>query len=130
MATESIFRKLTGAASVACAAVLITCGAAGAAEVPLVDGTHWTKSAPEVKKAYIVGLANAIHVDMAYQGDGATGNVSDFSPRVVKGMKGQTLDSVLAALDRWYAENPAQLQRPVIETIWFEMVVPGLKTNK
>lgn len=132
MATKSLLRKLRGAASAACVAVLITCGTAtaGAGEVPLVDGTHWTKSAPEVKKAYIVGLANAIHVDMAYQGDGATGNVSDFSPRVVKGMKGQTLDSVLEVLDRWYAEHPEQLQRPVIETLWFEMVVPGLKTNK
>jgi hypothetical protein len=42
-------------------------------------------------------------------------------------MKGQTLDSVRQGLDQWYAANPGKLQRPVIETIWFEFVVPGLQ---
>jgi hypothetical protein len=42
-------------------------------------------------------------------------------------LKGQTLDSVRQGLDKWYAANPAKLQRPVLETIWFEMVVPGLQ---
>ena len=53
-----------------------------------------------------------------------------FSPAVAKGMTGQTLSSVLDTVDKWYAAHPDQLQRPVIETIWFEMVVPGLKANK
>jgi hypothetical protein len=42
-------------------------------------------------------------------------------------LKGQTLDSVRERLDRWYAAHLDQLQRPVIETIWFEIVVPGLQ---
>ena len=50
-------------------------------------------------------------------------------PRFVKGMRGQSLDSVREALNKWYAANPDRLQRPVIETIWFEMVVPGLKQS-
>ena len=49
---------------------------------------------------------------------------------VTRGMKGQTLDGVREGLDKWYAANPDKLQRPVIETIWFEMVVPGLAKNK
>ena len=56
--------------------------------------------------------------------------MSDFSPKVAKGMKGQTLDTTLAAIDNWYAAHPDQLQRPVVETIWFEMVVPGLNNSK
>ena len=36
----------------------------------------------------------------------------------------------MARLDDWYAKNPGSLQRPVIETIWFEMAVPGLQANK
>ncbi|MBP6422291.1 conserved exported hypothetical protein [Candidatus Propionivibrio aalborgensis] len=121
------FRK---AAYAACLAVLMTCGTVGAAEVPLVDGTHWTKSAPEVKKAYLVGLANAIQVDVAFQADNPKASMSDFSPKVAEGMKGHTLDTTLAAVDKWYAAHPDQLQRPVVETIWFEMVVPGLKKTK
>ena len=44
-------------------------------------------------------------------------------------MKGHTLDTVRDALDNWYAANPDRLQRPVIETIWFELVVPGLQKS-
>ena len=97
--------------------------------MPLVNGTHWTKSAPEVKKAYLVGLANAVNVDTAYQGD-SDHAASDFSPKVVKGMKDHTLDTVLAGVDKWYAAHPDKLQQPVIETILFEMVVPGLGKSK
>ena len=62
-----------------------------------------------------------------------TGNFK-VSPRLflmqARGLKGQTLDSVRDGLDKWYAANPDKLQRPVIETMWFEMVVPGLAKNK
>jgi hypothetical protein len=46
---------------------------------------------------------------------------------MVKGLRGQTLDTVRDALDRWYKSNPERLQRPVLETIWFGIVVPALK---
>jgi hypothetical protein len=122
---------LRKAASALGVALLLSAGTVGATEeVPLVNGTHWTKSAPEVKKAYLVGLSNAILVDVAYQADNPKATMSDFSPKVAKGMKGHTLDTTLAAIDNWYAAHPEQLQRPVVETIWFEMVVPGLNKSK
>ena len=55
---------------------------------------------------------------------------SELRPRFTKGLRGQTLDSVREGLNRWYAANPDRLQRPIIETIWFEMAVPGLQKNK
>jgi hypothetical protein len=61
-------------------------------------------------------------------GEPCTSELS-FLPRMVKGLKGQTLGSVREALKRWYAAHPARLQRPVFETIWFELVVPGLQKN-
>ncbi len=121
---------LRRAASAACVALLVTCGTVSAVEGTLVNGTHWTNSTPEVKKAYLIGLANAIQVDVAYQADNPKASMSDFSPKVTEGMKGQTLDTALAAIDKWYAAHPDQLQRPVVETIWFEMVVPGLNKRK
>jgi hypothetical protein len=51
-------------------------------------------------------------------------------PRFAKGLKGHTIDSVRDALDSWYAAHPDRLQRPVIKTIWFEMLVPGLQRSK
>ncbi len=120
--------RLGTAMFVACmAALAVVSGSARADEIPLVTGQHWTKSSDESKKAYLVGIANIVHVETAYEGANAPTDAQSILPRLVRGLKGQTLDTVRDGLDKWYAAHPDQLQRPVIETIWFEMVVPGLK---
>jgi len=100
---------------------------AQAQEVPLVTGENWTTSSEQMKKAYLIGIANAIQVETAFEGANPPSDAQSLVPRLAKGMKGQTLDSVRQGLDKWYAANPGKLQRPVIETIWFEFVVPGLQ---
>lgn len=114
----------------ACLVLGLLCGGAGAVEVPLVDGALWVKSSDEVKRAYLVGLANVIQVETAYHADNPLPDARSFSPRVARAMQGQTLDSVLETLDKWYAAHPENLQRPVVETIWFELVLPGLTKTK
>ena len=106
--------------------LVVMSGLARAQEIPLVTGEHWMKSSEETKKAYLIGMANIAHVELAY-GTAPASDAQSILPRMVKGLKGQTLDSVRQALDKWYAAHPDRMQRPVIETIWFEMVVPGLK---
>ena len=99
-------------------------------DIPLVTGEHWTKSSDEQKKAYLIGMANLAHVELAYGGTTPAADAQSIIPRMAKGLKGQTLDSVRDGLTRWYAANPQRLQRPVVETIWFEMVVPGLQKTR
>lgn len=125
MASESKFRRLMLAA---CTVIAFACaGHAFAAETPLVTGEQWTKSSEDVKKAYLIGIVNLVQVETAYSGNTPPSEAQSFVPRLVKGMQGQTLDSVREGLNRWYEANPGKLRRPVIETIWFEMAVPGLK---
>ena len=78
-------------------------------------------------KAYLVGIANLVQVETAFYAANPPSDSQNFVPRLARGLKGHTLDSVRQGLDRWYAANPGKLQRPVLETIWFEMAVPGLK---
>lgn len=108
----------------------VVSGIARAQEVPLVTGEHWTKSSEEMKKAYLVGIANIVYLETAYEGAQQVSDAQSFLPRMIKGLKGQTLDSVRDALNKWYALHPDQLNRPVIETIWFELVLPGLRNVK
>lgn len=122
--------KLRGAVLAACMAVLLACGVAVADEVPLVTGEHWTLSTEQSKRVYLIGIANAYQVEQAYQGDNPAFASQTVVPSFAKGLKGQTLDSVRATLNRWYAEHPDQLKRPVIEAIWYEIVQPQLKTAK
>ena len=121
---------LTWLLAAACVAVVMAAGVARADEIPLVTGELWTKSSMEMKKAYLVGIANVVQVETAYAGTTPPSDAQSFLPRLVKGLKGQTLDTVRDALDAWYAAHPDRLQRPVIETIWFELAVPGLQKNK
>jgi hypothetical protein len=105
----------------------VASGIARAQEIPVVTGEHWTRSSVEMKKAYLVGMANIVLIEVAYEGANPVSDAQSILPRMVKGLKGQTLDSVREALDRWYAAHPDQIRRPVVETIWFELVVPGLR---
>lgn len=105
-------------------------GSARADEVPLVTGEHWTKSTEQLKRVYLIGIANVIQVDTAYHGASPPPDAQSIVPRAARGLKGQTLDSVREGLDRWYAAHPDRLQRPVFETLWFEIIVPGLQTTK
>jgi len=113
------------------AAMLISfAGPARADEIGLVNGTLWTKSTEDQKKAYLIGIANLAQIEMAYEGSTPEADAHSIIPRMQKGLKGQTLDSIREGLNKWYAAHPGKMDQPVIETIWFEMVVPGLQTNK
>ena len=118
------------ALAAACMTLMAVCINARAEEVPLATGEHWTKSSEEMKKAYLVGIANIVLLEMTYEGANQASDAQSMLPRMVKGLKGHSLDTVREALNKWYAAHPDQLQRPVIETIWFEMVVPGLRNPK
>lgn len=109
----------------ACIALALAAGAAQAQEIPVVTGDQWSKSSEQVKKAYLVGIANLLLIEASYQAPNPPSPTQSLVPRAAKGLQGQTLDSVQQKLDGWYAANPTRLQRPVIETIWFEIVVPG-----
>ncbi|MCC8402612.1 hypothetical protein LJ655_12040 [Paraburkholderia sp. MMS20-SJTN17] len=101
---------------------------ARAESIPIVTGQQWMASTEDQKKAYLIGISNVIDVERAYAGN--TANSDDIAQRFGKGMQGQTLDSVRQGLDSYYAANPTMIQHPVIETLWFQMVVPGLKKNQ
>ncbi len=121
--------QMRPAIAVACMALAMVWGSARAEEVPLITGEQWTKSSEQLKKAYLIGIANVIQVEAAFNAANPPSNGQTIVPRFVKGLQGHTLDTVRDGLDRWYAANPDKVQRPVIETIWFEMVVPGLQRS-
>lgn len=94
---------------------------------PLVTGKQWTQSDASHKKAYLLGVSNLLEVERAYQDRRKLNDTQTLVPRFSSGMQNQTLDSVRDSLDSWYAANPTKLDRPVMETLWFEVVMPGMK---
>lgn len=109
---------------------LVTSGMARAEQVAMITGEQWVQSSEQLKKVYLIGIANAYEVEAAYYGAKPPSDEQSLIPRFGRGLKGQTLDTVRERLNQWYAANPDRVKRPVLETLWFEMVVPGLKQNK
>jgi hypothetical protein len=129
-ATMTFKPRARTALAAACTALTIVMVPAKAAEIPVVTGEQWTTSTDQVKKAYLVGIANMAQVENAYFARNPPNESQSFVPRLAKGLQGQTLDSVRQGVDSWYAANPTKLKRPVLDIIWFEMAVPGLQKNK
>jgi len=92
---------------------------------PIITGKQWTESDANLKKAYLLGMANLIQVEQAYQQRRAPADNQTLIPRFAKGLQSHTLDSVRERLDSWYAANPTRMDRPVVETLWFEIVAPA-----
>ncbi len=126
----SLKSRLRAMLVAACAVAALAGGAAQAQEIPLITGEHWTKSTEQNKKAYLVGMTNMLQVEIAYQAGKPLPDAQTVAPRFAVGLKGQSLDSAIAKVDAWYAKNPGRMQQTVVETIWYELVVPGLKQNK
>ncbi|MDH4563852.1 hypothetical protein [Pseudomonas sp. BN411] len=113
-----------------CLTLAAASGIARASEVPMITGEQWMRSTEELKKVYLIGIANAFEVEAAYHASKPPTDEQSLIPRFGRGLKGHTLDTVREGLNQWYAAHPDRVNRPVIETIWFEMVVPGLEKNK
>jgi hypothetical protein len=124
MTNTTRLRKLVASIAMA-GCVALALDAVHAEPVPIVTGVHWTKSSEQVKKAYLVGIANVLQIESVYQGGNPPSDTQTLVQTAAKGLRGETLDGVRDAVDRWYAQNPNQLSRSVFEIIWFEVIVPG-----
>jgi len=58
--------KLRAAMAVACVTLAMVSGTLRAEEIPLITGKQWTESSEQMKKAYLVGIANLAQVDIAF----------------------------------------------------------------
>lgn len=108
-----------------CLAVLIA-APVGAREMKPVTGHHWTTATEQEKKAFLYGMGTMIQLEheVAKQ-QGAPENRASLVPTFIHGLEGTNLVGVMRIVDSYYAQNPSRLDRPVIDVIWKDIVVPG-----
>ena len=113
--------------AMACLALVTGVSSVQAQGIVIVTGDHWTASSNDLKKAYLLGIANLLQVELEYFGNNPPSNAQSFAPRLARGLRGESLDTVRGKIDNWYAANPSRLSRPVLEVVWVEIVVPNTK---
>lgn len=125
-----IFLGMLSLASAANAAA-VKSGPAGN-PVELLTGEVWQQSKPDNKKAWLFGVDTAVSVEKAVadklqQQKGKNRSAYKESPFVQKWIQAfgnSTREEIIDQVDQWYAANPDKLNRPVMDVIWYEIVVP------
>ena len=80
----------------------------------LWDGTQWKDMTNDIKVAYVKGIGNMADFETAAAGSAP-------APCISKGfvdeLKTKTIAQVIAEVDKFYKENPAKLDLPVVAVI-------------
>jgi hypothetical protein len=108
--------KFKGLACVSLLAMVfaLATGALAAEKGFLWDGTQWKDMTTDLKVAYVKGIGNMADFETAAAGSGP-------APCISKGfvdeLKTKTITAVIAEVDKYYKENPAKLDMPVVAVI-------------
>ncbi len=104
---------------------------AAAEDIPFVDGTMWKKSAPILKRTYLVGFSNLLSAEYAVQKTfGPPPDDQTAIQRLYEEIDEVTLDEAVARIDAWYKANPDKMDTTVVEVIWLDMVRPNLPESR
>jgi len=93
---------------------------------PDIDGKVWTHSTDSDKRAFLLGVSNAVVLEYHLRT-----RHSEEPSRFVKGWLGAFKDSkwseMVNRVDAYYANNPTKLHRNVLDVVWHEMIAPNWK---
>ena len=106
-------------------AATTTTATSTSAGMPLPDCNRWKASSQAEQTAYIVGVANAFALEVAYA---TKVKRPDLIPgeQAAKALSGVTIADVDARITAWCDANPSKANTPIIGVIWVDMVKPKL----
>lgn len=107
------FKGLTCVSLLAMVFALAT-GALAAEKGFLWDGTHWKDMTTDLKVAYVKGIGNMADFETAAAGSAPAPCISK---AFVDELKTKTITEVIAEVDKYYKENPAKMDMPVVAVI-------------
>ena len=109
------------------AIALLAAGSAASDDVPFVDGEIWKATASPLKRAYLIGIANFLSAEYAFQQKNGFPPSSQSSIQsAYEGIDDITLNQSIERIDAWYVKNPSKQDTTVLEVIWLDMVEPNL----
>jgi len=96
-------------------------------DLVIVTGEHWVDSSLEQRRAYLFGVGNVLEIEQAMAGDDYEAmRGRSIVPVLLEGLSGNSIASIVTQLDKFYADHPDQVTRPVLEVLYIEMALPNL----
>jgi hypothetical protein len=104
---------------IACVSVLMMLFALSTAALAadkgfLWDGNQWKDMNTDIKVAYVKGIGNMVDFETAVSGPGGA---SCISKGFVDELQSKSVSQVIDEVDKFYKENPAKLNMPVVAVI-------------
>lgn len=107
-------------------AILLAMPFAASAQQRLADGNDWVRSSADEKRAYLIGIGNAVTVGFNYDARKLPAEQVTFSRRARAGLEGVSVEETMRRVDAWYQANPAKLDYAVIAVMWLDIAKPRL----
>lgn len=103
-----------------------------AAGAPLVTMKHWRDSTSGERYSFLIGFITMLELEKEWQGRD-DGDILPFDKSLVaswvSGFAHRPLFEIYNELNKHLADNPAELERPVAEVMWFIFVQPRLNAS-
>lgn len=100
-----------------------------AADLTIVTGEHWVPASLEQKRAYLFGVGNVLEIEQAMAGkqyESMRGR--SLVPVLLEGLSGTSIADMVILIDKYYADHPDQMNRPVLEVMYVEMALPRVRS--
>ncbi len=103
-----------------------------------LTGQVWQASSLDNKTAFIYGIESAVAIEyvtaehIAQKKGHATDkqsvvkSLTAFPQSWIMAFDGMDKKSIVGAIDAWYAKHSNQLQKPVLDVLWYEIMEPKL----
>lgn len=107
----------------------IAAEAQGPLVMPVLRGDVWKKMTTDEKVAFIWGAGHIINLEQEIMDKHPEQKRDTFVTKASKTMSGMPINEVVAVIDKYYADHPADIDKPVIHVIWDTMIRPKIKSG-
>lgn len=100
--------------------------------MPVLKGDTWVKMSEDEKISFIWGAGHIVSIQEVLARDNPELKKSNtFVNKIMEAhnKKPMTMSEVAKYVDNYYQANPDKLDKPVMEVIWYETIVPRTTTT-
>lgn len=97
--------------------------------MPVLKGDVWQQMTHDSKIAFVWGFGHVVSIEQNLMEKFPELRRDSFVAKVVEGMAGIPMDTVIAKVDEYYKVNPQNIDTPVTNVIWDLMIKPNIKTG-
>ena len=90
----------------------------------MVTLKRWQNANEDERYSFLVGFMSMLDIEHSWQGDEPLPYKESLIDCWYQGLKGMTYKEVYAAIENYIATHPGDLELPLPQVIWFELVQP------